>query len=419
MVMQEWPTAWNSHDTQPYAMLEETVRRNTLRLRNRASLVMWGAGNESRHPFGRAIDMMGRLSIELDGTRPFHRGEPWGGSVHGYHTYWGRRHPDAHVTWEADFFGEFGSACMPAYESVQRYLPDDEKTLWPAPEDGSFAYHTPIFNCRQGLDRHRQIARYFAPADADMETFTVATQLAQVVVLRHQLERARIRWPNCAGALLYKLNDNFPAASWSTVDWYGAPKIGHYVVQDAFAPLHACVIFDSVRNVSTPLDLPVFLLDDAGELDGKTWSVTARAYNGQLDEIRRETFRGEGTLEAPTRLGTLSLSFEETDTVPLLVVTEVKRGSTLVDRTFYFVNYEHRRGCLFELPETTLELNVKGKRATVTNTGRHPAVAVNVARPGHLDTFTVSDNYVWLDAGESVTVEVNQADGLAVSAWNA
>ena len=30
---------------------------------------MWGAGNESDKPFGPAIDMMGRLSIELDGTR--------------------------------------------------------------------------------------------------------------------------------------------------------------------------------------------------------------------------------------------------------------------------------------------------------------------------------------------------------------
>jgi len=58
MVMQEWPTAWNSHVTQPYAMLEETVRLNTLRIRNRASLAIYTGGNESGKPFGRAIDMM-------------------------------------------------------------------------------------------------------------------------------------------------------------------------------------------------------------------------------------------------------------------------------------------------------------------------------------------------------------------------
>ena len=91
MVMQEWPTAWNSHREgwQPYPLLEETVRRNTLRLRNHASLVMWGAGNESDRPFGKAIDMMGRYAVELDGSRPFHRAEPWGGSVHNYDCDWG------------------------------------------------------------------------------------------------------------------------------------------------------------------------------------------------------------------------------------------------------------------------------------------------------------------------------------------
>lgn len=41
LVMQEWPTAWNSHNTQPYAMLQETVERNTKRLRNHPSLIMW------------------------------------------------------------------------------------------------------------------------------------------------------------------------------------------------------------------------------------------------------------------------------------------------------------------------------------------------------------------------------------------
>ena len=47
MVIQEWPTAWDSHLRQPYDVMEETIRRNTLRLRNYPALVMWGAGNES------------------------------------------------------------------------------------------------------------------------------------------------------------------------------------------------------------------------------------------------------------------------------------------------------------------------------------------------------------------------------------
>jgi hypothetical protein len=41
-----------------------------------------------------------------------------------------------------------------------------------------------------------------------------------------------------------------------------------------------------------------------------------------------------------------------------------------------------------------------------------------VFRPGRLDAFWASDNYLWLDAGASVSIAVNEADGLQASAWN-
>jgi beta-mannosidase len=419
MVLQEWPTAGDSHEDQPYEVLEETVRLNTLRLRNNPCLAMWGAGNESPNPFGPAIDMMGRLAIELDGTRPFHRGEPWGGSIHNYDCYWGRQHFDRFLNMTAGFFGEFGLACMPMYESVQRYLPDDEKDLWPAPPDKAFAYHTPIFGTADDLSRLTQYARYFVPKDCTMEEFTVGSQLSQALGVRHVLERARTRWPECAGALYYKMNDNYPAASWACADWYGAAKIGHYIFQDAFAPLHACVIFSTVNMAGTPADLPVFLLDDANILQGTLWKIIVRAYGSDLQEIKRAEFAGEGSIGSVLKVGDFHLTWEETDTNPLLIVAEVVEDGQVVDRTFYWTNFEAVKGCLFRLPRTRLSFTVKGNQVTVKNNGDLPAVAVNVARPGHLDTFLVSDSYFWLDAREEKTVEVNDFDGLTVSAWNA
>ncbi|MDE7397554.1 MAG: beta-mannosidase, partial [Muribaculum sp.] len=51
MVMQEWPTAWNSHLSQNFDILKETIDRNTYRIRSHPSLVMWAGGNESSDPF--------------------------------------------------------------------------------------------------------------------------------------------------------------------------------------------------------------------------------------------------------------------------------------------------------------------------------------------------------------------------------
>ena len=417
MVMQEWPTAWNSHLDQPYYQLEETVRLNTLRIRNHPSLAMYGGGNESSNPYGLAIDMMGRYAVELDGTRAFHRGEPCGGSAHNYDCYWGRQPLDHNLNMTTVFWGEFGLACMPVYESVMRYLPDNEKNVWPPAGNGSLVHHTPIFGSADDWARLSQYSGYFVEP-IDLKTFIVGSQLSQAVGLRHTLELARTRWPRCTGALYYKMNDNYPAASWSCADWYGAPKIGHYFYQEAFAPLHACVIFKSVNNNRKAVSWPVFLLDDADALKGSPWEVVVRAYDAKLQLLKRESYRGSSSIAAPQRLGQFSLTAQQTDTSPLLVVTEVKKNGTLADRSFYFVNYEAVKGGLFKLPRTTLSLVTKQGQAVVTNKGTVPAVGAAVLQLGHLDTFTADANYFWLDPGESKVVHVNSTDGLKVEGWN-
>ena len=167
------------------------------------------------------------------------------------------------------------------------------------------------------------------------------------------------------------------------------------------------------------MSLPVYLLDDAAALADSDWQVVARAFNGDLQLIKREEYGGRGGVTNPHRLGEFTLTFEETDTVPLFVVSEVRRDGALAQRTFYFVNYEPVKGSLFNLPKTTLGFDVQGDSVIVANAGDLPAVAVDVARPGHLHSFTVSDNFFWLDAGETMRVEVSDVDGLVVSAWNA
>jgi len=430
MVMQEWPTAWDSHREgwQPYELLEETVRLNMLRLRNNPSIVMWGGGNESGKPFGKAIDMMGRYSVELDGTRAFHRGEPWGGSFHNYDVYWGMKPLEHNLKWEnltrrikvpGVFIGEFGVASMPVYESVQRYLPDEEKDLWPAPDDKSFAYHTPVFN-KKNKDM-RILGNYaymFVPEDCSMEEFTVGSQLAQATGVRHTLELARSRWPKCTGSLYYKMNDNYPAASWSCVDWYGAPKISHFIFQDSFEPLYGCLLFDSFNTEGQKISLPVYLFDDADELKESKWSLVVSAYDSKLNKIKEQIYKGEDSINKVADLGVFGLDGNQTKTNPLLLVVKIFKNKREVTRTFYWTQFEANKGCLLKLPKTTLDMKIKESKVVIKNIGEFPAVGVNVQCPGYAHEFTANDNYFWLEPGEDKEVEVNRIEHLTISAWN-
>lgn len=418
MVMQEWPTAWNSHNDQPYDMLEETVRLNTLRIRNNPCLILYCPGNESSQPYGEAIDMMGRYSFELDGTRAFHRGEPFGGSVHNYDSYWGRQPMDVHVNLEGAFFGEFGIACTPCAESVNRYLPEDEKNVWPAKKHGAFEYHTPIFGTAFDLSRLSQMSGYFTNKDCSFEEMTIGSQLSQVVGVRHTLERARIRYPLCGGALYYKLNDNFPAMSWASIDWYGAPKIGHYVFQKSFASAAAFILTERLNFAGTQCRLPVYVVDDWPG-DDIQYVVKATVCDGNLNILQKTSFTLKSNVLNPERAGVINISYEESLCPPLLIRIEMCRNGKPVFDTFYFYNYEAEKGCLFNLPRTKLSVSTINGAAVLKNEGNVPAIGAMVTRPGHADTFTAWENFVWLNPGEEKHIVVDCTEGFSTWALNA
>ncbi len=419
MILQEWPTAWNSHELQPYDILEETILHNTIRLRNHPSLVMWGGGNESSDPIGPAIDMMGRASYELDGTRPFHRGEPFGGSIHSYRVYWGREVLDSNLSLTAPFIGEFGLASVPNYESAMRFLPSDELHIWPPAQDGSFEHKMPVFNLKGGMSIMSQYVADFLPNDS-LQNFIVGMQMAQATGMRHTLELARTRWPQATGVCYYKLTDNNPAASWASVDWYGVPKIAYHILRGAYRPVHACVLFSRLSFIGVSVSLPVFLLDDVSALAATDWQVKVRAFGSDLELVEEIEFKGKGTEQAVSRLGEFQLDADQTWNCPLFIVTEINSADGLIDRVFYWLNYTSVQGCLFSLPPAQLSLDRQDSELiSVSNSGDKPAVGVHFVCPEISDHFHCDDSYFWLDPGEERQITVSQTNEVRVAAWNA
>jgi beta-mannosidase len=416
MVYQEFPLTWQRLEVLSPSVVDETATRNVRRLRNHPSLLMWGGGNEHSGQ-GAIIEQIGRICLELDGSRPFHRTDPYGGSLHNYDVYWGRQPLDRNLSLTAPFIGEFGLSSPPNLESVLRYLPEAERDAWPPPDAGSFIRHTPTYD-RLHMEIMQQYASQFADTGT-MAGFITGMQLAQATGLRHTLELARTRWPEATGICYYKLTDVYPACAWATVDWYGVPKIAYYFIQDAYQPLHACALFE---HLAVPegenLTAPVFLLDDADELKGD-WSVVARAFDGALREVARVEFAGKGPVDRVRRLGALAVPAERAHSTPLLIVTEVRINGAARDRTFYWLNYASRPGCLFTLPQTRLAARADGHHVIIRNAGDLPAVAVHFKCRTFSDRFSANDSDFWLEPGEERSIRVSETRGVSVAAWNA
>lgn len=431
-VFQEWPTAWDSYVCQPENVLLETVRYGVKRLKNRPSLILWCGGNEGAAPLESndpnfdpaALNLMGKTTLELDGTRPWHRQEPFGGSIHDYISSWGGQHPSKSMTLCAPFIGEFGVDCWPSYESVKKYVPAEElkqiddmlqskKTI---PDDSSLAHHTPLFNKAGDVARLQQHVELFLPATS-VRNCILGSQLAQVVGVRHTLERARSRFPLSTGAIMYKLNDPFPGASWSTVDWYGAEKPAAFFVGDAFAPLTAILIADKLNYYGENAQFPIFVLNDRLE---DCILVRIRVINSSGKTIREMCVDITGDPQKIMEIAVLSLSPEETATAPMLIVLDADLRSGGHARNWYFFNFENSPGALFSLPRTTVECSIISDHAvTVKNIGSEPAVCVSLCAPGLNNLLRASDGCILLFPGESQTIECNFTDGISgASGWN-
>lgn len=413
LVFQEWPLSAPTCATRSYTQLYEMVVRNMRMLRNHPSIAIWCGGNELDYqtdsPCNAILRMMGRLSYELDGTRPFHLSEDWGGSYHCYPVFWNKQPLERSLDLRTVFLGEFGLAATPCLDTVLHYLPEQERGIWPLPKDSAFRYHFPMFGNNEDYERIERYVAECAPLDS-LEHFCMGSQLGQVIAVRHNCEFQRCGWPDrCTGVLHYKLNEMYPAVSWGAVDYYGVPRMVYYFMQDVFRPQHACLLFQRLECYGEAISLPVHLLDDTGALG--EWKVTVSAWNEELKLVTQNVWSGVGAKNGSERIAVLKLTEEQTRSTPLLlhVRLDMPEGS---HSTFYWMNFAKKPGCMLTLPRTELQTRWEDGRATVKNTGAVPAVGVHFLGWEALRETIMSDSFFWLDPGEETTVCYEYAGGL-------
>ena len=94
--------------------------------------------------------------------------------------------------------------------------------------------------------------------------FLYLCQLLQARGIKMGIEVQRRAMPYCMGSLYWQINDCWPVASWSSIDYYGNWKALHYAVRDAFEnidlsfkiqndSLQIFVISDSLKNLEAKL----------------------------------------------------------------------------------------------------------------------------------------------------------------------
>ncbi len=231
------------------------------RLRHRASLALWCGNNEvfacNAHDLPKDRqrladyrrlfhDVLPAAVAARDGVTPYWPSSPWRGDLDAGHAAGGKR-GDTHYwdVWHARkpvkdyeayafrFASEFGMQSFASAETQASFCPPDDANVF-----------GPTMTNHQKNRFGNQIIldyvsrQYRFPRDQNALLFL--SQLNQAECMRVGVEHYRRNMPRCMGALYWQLNDCWPVASWSSIEFAGRWKALHHVARRFFAPVLVC-----------------------------------------------------------------------------------------------------------------------------------------------------------------------------------
>jgi beta-mannosidase len=168
----------------------------------------------------------------------FGNSSPMDGDIH----YWGVWHgKEPFESFErniARFVSEYGFQSYPQLSSVTRFTRPADREL-----------HSPVMLSHQRCmaeerqDKeygNRLIASYMDKmlrTPKDFPSYLYASQVLQAEGVKMAIEAHRRNMPACMGSLFWQIDDCWPVASWSSIDYYGEWKALHYYAKRLYEPV--------------------------------------------------------------------------------------------------------------------------------------------------------------------------------------
>jgi beta-mannosidase len=153
------------------------------------------------------------------------------GDVHYWDVWHGNKPFSEYRKFFFRYVSEFGFQSFPSMKTIETFTDD--------PEDYNIFSYVMEKHQRNGsangkiMNYMQQTYRY--PTDFKVLLYT--SQLLQADAIRYGVEHFRRNRGRCMGAIYWQLNDCWPVASWSSVDYCGRLKALHYYAKRFFAPL--------------------------------------------------------------------------------------------------------------------------------------------------------------------------------------
>ncbi len=308
------------------------------------------------------------------------------GDAHYWGVWWGKDPFEKFNDNISPFMSEYGFQSFPELATVEQYaLPADydiESEVMKAHQRSSIGNTT--------------IAHYMKDmftVPAKFEDFLYVGQLLQSEGIKMAIEAHRRAMPFCMGTLFWQIDDCWPVASWSSIDYYGRWKAQQYMAKKAFEP----VLVSPFREGDA---IKIYTVSDLFENSPALLQISLMDFEGKV--LRKE----EKTIVVPSNTSTVVYSLAEADwtknidrTKTFISIKLLQNNKELCRNSFFF---EKPKQVI--LPKANIQLSKVDDDHIAVSTDKL-ARFIWLELPNSVNAF--SDNYFDLLPGEQKVLKIN------------
>jgi len=421
-----WQDFMFGNDWQPgtYAFklnIEAEAEDQVRRLRNHPSIVIWCGNNETESAYewsprpGLPDDVkrfiwqdyltefsgiLPRVVARLAPETPYWPSSPsadyealspiyQSGDAHIWDVWHGRVPFSTYETHHARFVTEYGFQSFPEMKTVEAFT---------QPEDRTNIFTTVMLAHQKNNEGNDIIHNYLLKdysEPKDFASFLYVSQVLQAEGIKLGAEHFRRSRPETMGSIFWQLNDCWPVASWSSIDYHGRWKALQYYARRFYAPV---LVSPHVEDGA----LKVYIVSDKVKAEPATLSARLMNFDGKvlLEELRSvevAPLASQVYLDWPLKK---LADAGAADTSRVFVVAELQTGGALVSRNIVYL-------------APTKEVHLKPAQLKVETSGANGSYKIRVTSPvlarsvylslGNLEA-KLSDNYFDLLPGETMEI---------------
>lgn len=255
---------------------------NVRRLRHHASLGLWCGNNEiesawdhwgdfqKETPYLRADyirlfeEVLPKAVQEADGETFYWHSSPSSGGcfdnpddanrgdTHYWDVWHGQKPFTDYLKYFFRFCSEFGFQSFPCAKTVNSFTLEDDRNIF-----------SRVMESHQKNDAANGKMLYYLSENLrypkDLTHLLYASQVLQGMAIKYGVDHWRRNRGRCMGTLYWQINDDWPAPSWSSIDYFGRWKALHYMAQKFYAPHavsmtledHRCHVYFSNESFET------------------------------------------------------------------------------------------------------------------------------------------------------------------------